>query len=231
MQLTTQYSGWNEKELGFFSSIPHSWESRTCTHVLWPSPAGKTTNQEGLFWHWAVPLWRIYDLGKVKPFLPSPFVQWSLFFPPMVCWKPRPPQRFSYPWIDCLQQCPLGAPKLQLKRGWSGFMVTAGSTARTEVRVPIVRGAGKWVFSQAPREMVLHPTAPTMASFMDGCQAVAVKGEIQLSNALLGLVADVTSSLCWFLKHDPSRGSFEHSSRCKKICVGIFCPQFPSKFT
>jgi len=44
--------------------------------------------------------------------------------------------------------------------------------------------------------MVLHPTVPTMAFFMDGCQVVTVKGEIQLRDALLGHVADVTSSLC-----------------------------------
>ena len=43
---------------------------------------------------------------------------------------------------------------------------------------------------------MLHPAAPTMAFFMDGCQVAAVKGEIQLRDALLGHVADVTSSLC-----------------------------------
>ena len=149
MQLTTQYSGWNEKELGFFSSIPHSWESQTCTHVLWPSPAGKTTNQEGLFWHWAVPLWRIYDLGKVKPFLPPHLSSGVFSFLP---WYAGDLDLYRGFLIRGLSTAVSSRGSwTATERGWSGFMVTAGSTARTEVRVPVVQGTGKRAFSQAPR--------------------------------------------------------------------------------
>lgn len=69
MQFSTQYSGWGEKEVGLFGSIPHPGEARY-SHTL-TILHGRNHGPRSLCWHWAVIPWRKGDANKVKLLLLS----------------------------------------------------------------------------------------------------------------------------------------------------------------
>lgn len=90
MKLTTQYSGWNERELSLFSIILHSGEARysfICSHF----PLLEKSQAEKGFWTQAVPPWsgeRVVDKCKVKLFLLLPLMHpISDLFSPVVSWN------------------------------------------------------------------------------------------------------------------------------------------------
>ena len=47
MQLITQYSGWDERKMGLFGNIPHSWGSWMLTYISSLCPAEEITGSEG----------------------------------------------------------------------------------------------------------------------------------------------------------------------------------------
>ena len=82
----TQYSGWVEKEVGLFNSVPHSWGSWGAHSCILTFPHMRNMGQEGLFWHKALLFCGRGVAGKVKLFLLSCSVlPISDIFAPVVC--------------------------------------------------------------------------------------------------------------------------------------------------
>ena len=108
-------------------------------------------------------------------------------------------------------ECFSGTPRLWLRGAGASSWVTAGSTAVTEICLPITQHTGRQASSQVPCYMVLNPTAPTKALWIDaegGCWSFIFGGrQIQgMSDApicwlhflLFSLETSLKLSLPWF---------------------------------
>ena len=122
---------------------------------------------------------------------------------------------------NCLRQCSPGAPGPWPRgAGASSQSIagsTVGSTASTEVCMPITQCTGGRDSSQVPWLMVLDPIAPTkpllsMDAWTDGCQVVIVEERIGVNDFLF--------DQCWYHSPDVSFNScFLRLLVKKKCCI------------
>lgn len=104
---SSQYSGWDKKEVSRVGSILHSWGNRVLTLMLsLTNPGGDIAGWEGVSRHWATPPWRRGDAGKVKllPLPPSMCPNLRYFCSNSVLvllrWTPRLPHSHSHPQVS-----------------------------------------------------------------------------------------------------------------------------------
>lgn len=96
---------------------------------------------------------------------PLQCVQTCIFFAPVICWKsfsgPTPKALLCVD--DCMRQCSPGIPRPQPRGAGDSSWATTGSTAGTEVCMPITRCTERRDCSQFPWSVVVYTTAPTKA--------------------------------------------------------------------
>lgn len=169
--ITTQYSGWGERELGSLGSIL---SPGTHPHTLTFPCGGKSEAGKG-------------SLGpklcspRLVVMVDGPKSTWSSY-----CFQGIRSQGFCWfcpnevleflPWTftkallpvdDCLNQCSIGVPELWLRRAPVSSWTTSGSAGGTEVYMSITWCMGRPESSQVPWCVMLDPTTPTR--HMDGC--------------------------------------------------------------
>lgn len=142
------------------------------------SPVGEITGGEALSWPWVVLPWRRGVLWVKSNCFSCPLQCILVISPcPRQCVESFPPET----WIsarallslgDYLRQSSPGTPRLWLRWAGAGPQTTSGSTARTEVYVPITQSIGGWHTFWVPQHRVLDPRAPPVTfvhSWMWNC--------------------------------------------------------------
>lgn len=140
---------WDKRERGLVGSIPHSRGSCVLTHLFLLFPKRKITGWKGISWHCAALLLGRGNASKIRLFPSlSPMHSVSDFFAPLYAgiypldsWTSTKALFFVG---DCLSQCSLGAPRLSLGGAGASSWATLGSTARTEVCMPIICNMSGW---------------------------------------------------------------------------------------
>lgn len=150
MQPMTQYPRCGKREMGLFGRILQSEGIQTLIHMLSLSPTGEIKSPARISWHQTVLPWGKGNVGKVKHFLsPSLIHPVSLFLSPcLFSWTLGFVQKFHL-WVIIEDSVLQGLPG----HGWEGqesVPGALGSTAKTEVCVPITWCTGGWESSQVP---------------------------------------------------------------------------------
>ena len=85
----------------------------------------------------------------------------------------------------CPSPCSSGASRPQPRGAGTSTLSPAGSTAGTEVHLPMTWCTGRWDSSQVPSHMVLDPTIPTETLlFVEGCWIFVVEGRKKIRDVL-----------------------------------------------
>lgn len=96
---------------------------------------------------------------------------------------------------DYLRQSSPGTPRLWLRWAGAGPQTTSGSTARTEVYVPITQSIGEWHTSEFLSIGCWIPELLQSLLSIEGCKIVVVEGGRWETSSL----AILLTSLCWSL--------------------------------
>lgn len=208
MQLATQYSGRDEREMSLLGRIPHSWGSCGLAHMLSLTPCGGNRQ----------PRWSLLALSSAT--LGEGWYRWSQTVPPalskiynsyiyifffhsssileLLPWKSGIPQRLSHPLKMVWDSCPPGAEGLELVHSLD-WVLYAYYTKHW------------WLgLHKGPLHMVLHPTEACffVHGWMPNC---CWGGKYEWATS--------SSASCWLMSIPGKRGMFLSLFLCELVMV------------